>query len=350
HRPHGRRQDLGRTLPGAALRPRLRRQRPGGRAPHRGLHPDHLRLRGRGRVPRARTRGAGRPAVGPGRSGGHRRRRGARCRYPPTPRRRRFRAAPAGDRGGPARAPRARPQPAAPGRGRPRGHAAPPRRRARPPVRRPGRPRLRHRRPARGRGGAPGGRAPGGALAAPGARAARPGAPAVTVRRIDVGGPHPYPIHVGPGLLSDGAALAASLRGRHVLLASDSHVAPLYAATVRAALLEARPGVAVQEFVLPAGEASKTLAGFGAAIDALAALGATRDACVYALGGGVVGDLAGFAAACWMRGIDCVQVPTTLLAMVDSSVGGKTAVDLPAGKNLVGAFHPPRAVLADTRT
>src|SRR5690606_7026635 len=164
------------------------------------------------------------------------------------------------------------------------------------------------------------------------------------------GGPHPYPIHVGPGLLSDGAALAAPLRGRHVLLASDSHVAPLYAATVRAALLEARPGLAVQEFVLPAGEASKTLAGFGAAIDALAALGATRDACVYALGGGVVGDLAGFAAACWMRGIDCVQVPTTLLAMVDSSVGGKTAVDLPAGKNLVGAFHPPRAVLADTRT
>src|SRR5690606_38036481 len=83
-------------------------------------------------------------------------------------------------------------------------------------------------------------------------------------------------------------------------------------------------------------------------IDALATLGATRDACVYALGGGVVGDLAGFAAACWMRGIDCVQLPTSLLAMVDSSVGGKTAIDLPAGKNLVGAFHPPRAVLADT--
>ena len=89
---------------------------------------------------------------------------------------------------------------------------------------------------------------------------------------------------------------------------------------------------------------------FSAAIDALAALGATRDACIYALGGGVVGDLAGFAAACWMRGIDCVQLPTTLLAMVDSSVGGKTAVDLPQGKNLVGAFHPPRAVFADTAT
>src|SRR3546814_8877908 len=86
---------------------------------------------------------------------------------------------------------------------------------------------------------------------------------------------------------------------------------------------------------MPAGEQEKTLARFGDAIGALAALGATRDGCVYALGGGVVGDLAGFAAACWMRGIDCVQLPTTLLAMVDSSVGGKTAVDLPQGKNLV---------------
>ncbi|HHW4681498.1 MAG TPA: 3-dehydroquinate synthase family protein, partial [Xylella taiwanensis] len=98
------------------------------------------------------------------------------------------------------------------------------------------------------------------------------------------------------------------------------------------------------------GETSKTLENFGAAITALAELGATRDACVFALGGGVVGDLAGFTAACWMRGIDYVQVPTTLLAMVDSSVGGKTAVDIPQGKNMVGAFHPPRAVIADTNT
>ena len=165
---------------------------------------------------------------------------------------------------------------------------------------------------------------------------------------VHVGGDAPYAITIGPGLLRDGQALAAPLRGRHVLLASDSHVAPLYAATVREAVQAARPDVRVEAFVLPAGEHGKTLAGFGAAIEALAALGATRDACVFALGGGVVGDLAGFAAACWMRGIDCVQLPTTLLAMVDSSVGGKTAVDLAAGKNLVGAFHPPRAVLADT--
>jgi len=170
----------------------------------------------------------------------------------------------------------------------------------------------------------------------------------VSATTVDVGGAQPYRISIGPGLLGDGAVLAAPLRGGHALIASDDTVAPLYADRVEAALLAARPGLAAARFVLPAGEASKTLDGFGSAIYALAALGARRDACVYALGGGVVGDLAGFAAACWMRGIDCVQLPTTLLAMVDSSVGGKTAVDLPQGKNLVGAFHPPRAVFADT--
>lgn len=167
-------------------------------------------------------------------------------------------------------------------------------------------------------------------------------------RTVAVGGDTPYTIHIGPGLLGQGALLAQHVRGRHVLLLSDSSVAPLYLAGVKSALLAARPDLRIGELVLPAGEASKTLANFGAAITALAALGATRDACVLALGGGVVGDLAGFAAACWMRGVDCIQLPTSLLAMVDSSVGGKTAVDIPEGKNLVGAFHPPRAVIADT--
>ncbi|HET8818195.1 MAG TPA: 3-dehydroquinate synthase [Xanthomonadaceae bacterium] len=169
-------------------------------------------------------------------------------------------------------------------------------------------------------------------------------------QRVDVDGTEPYPIHVGPGLLADGATLAAPSRGRHVLVATDTNVAPLYAERVEATLRAARPGLDIVRFVLPAGERHKTLDGFAACIDVLAAMGATRDATVYALGGGVVGDLAGFAAACWMRGIDVVQLPTTLLAMVDSSVGGKTAVDLPAGKNLVGAFHPPVAVVADTTT
>jgi 3-dehydroquinate synthase len=106
----------------------------------------------------------------------------------------------------------------------------------------------------------------------------------------------------------------------------------------------------VGALVLPAGEAHKDLAAVAKLLDALAQLGATRDACVLALGGGVVGDIAGFAAACWMRGIDFVQVPTTLLAMVDSAVGGKTGVDHPAGKNQIGAFHQPRAVIVDLDT
>ena len=162
-----------------------------------------------------------------------------------------------------------------------------------------------------------------------------------------------FPIRCAPrggasGLLDDGALLASHLRGRHALIVSDSQVAPLYAQRVQAALAAARPDAKLALHVFEAGEASKTLANFSGVIDALAALGATRDACIYALGGGVVGDLAGFAAACWMRGIDVVQLPTTLLAMVDSSVGGKTAVDIAQGKNLVGAFHPPCAVIADT--
>jgi 3-dehydroquinate synthase len=165
--------------------------------------------------------------------------------------------------------------------------------------------------------------------------------------RIQVGGDRPHAIRIGGGLLGDAAALLAPLRGRHALVVSDANVAPLYSPRVVDAL-RSRDGIAIGECVLPAGEAAKRLPQFERVLQALAALGATRDACVYALGGGVVGDLAGFAAACWMRGIDCVQLPTSLLAMVDSSVGGKTGLDLDAGKNLVGAFHPPVAVLADT--
>ncbi|HSR64752.1 MAG TPA: 3-dehydroquinate synthase family protein, partial [Xanthomonadaceae bacterium] len=171
----------------------------------------------------------------------------------------------------------------------------------------------------------------------------------IDVRSLAVGGAAPYTITIGPGLLDDGAALATHVRGRHVLVASDSHVGPLYAARLVAAL-SAHTRAQVLVSCIAAGEASKTLAGFAELMRELADFGATRDACVFALGGGVVGDLAGFAAACWMRGIDIVQLPTSLLAMVDSSVGGKTAIDLAQGKNLVGAFHPPRALFADTTT
>ncbi len=170
------------------------------------------------------------------------------------------------------------------------------------------------------------------------------------IQYVEVGGAAPYRIAIGLGLLKAPSLLAECLRGRHVLVASDGNVAPLYLHRVEAALRAARPDLRLGRLVIPPGEGEKTLGNFAAALDALAGLGATRDACVFALGGGVVGDLAGFAAACWMRGIDVVQLPTTLLAMVDSSVGGKTAVDIPQGKNLVGAFHPPRAVIADTGT
>ena len=169
-------------------------------------------------------------------------------------------------------------------------------------------------------------------------------------RFVDVGGERPYRIAIGDGLLRDGAALAAHVRGRHVFIVSDANVAPLYARALADAIQVARPDARALVSCIPAGESSKTLDRFAELLRELADFGATRDACVVALGGGVVGDLAGFVAACWMRGIDCVQVPTTLLAMVDSSVGGKTAVDLPQGKNLVGAFHPPVAVFADTAT
>jgi 3-dehydroquinate synthase len=155
-----------------------------------------------------------------------------------------------------------------------------------------------------------------------------------------------YPIWIGAGLLAQPERWRESIRGHHVLLISDENVAPLYAATVAGALGDR----ATSRIDFPAGELSKSFEACEAIFDALAEMGASRDATIVALGGGVIGDLAGFAAACWMRGIAFVQIPTTLLAMVDSSVGGKTAVNLPQGKNLVGAFHQPRAVVIDTST
>ena len=159
-------------------------------------------------------------------------------------------------------------------------------------------------------------------------------------------GPRAYPVRIGDGLLAQHACWRDAIRGRHVLVVTNETVAPLYLARVEAGLHGLQHAVAI----VPDGEIHKTVAHAATVWEALAALGASRDATVLALGGGVVGDLAGFAAACWMRGIDVVQMPTTLLAMVDASIGGKTGVNLPAGKNLVGAFHQPRAVIADTAT
>jgi 3-dehydroquinate synthase len=155
-----------------------------------------------------------------------------------------------------------------------------------------------------------------------------------------------YPIHIGPGLLGDAASFAAAPAGRDILIVSNATVAPLYSSRLRSAL----PGRRLAECILPDGERYKTLATVGLVLDALVAQRCNRDAVVLALGGGVVGDIAGFAAACYQRGISFVQVPTTLLAQVDSSVGGKTGVNHPGGKNLIGAFHQPVAVVADTDT
>jgi len=163
--------------------------------------------------------------------------------------------------------------------------------------------------------------------------------------RVELGN-RSYPIRIGGGLLEDTSRWRDTLDGRHVLVVSNEVVAPLYLQHVTRGLRDHT----FSTLILADGEAHKTLDSAAQVFAALAQLRASRDATVIALGGGVVGDLAGFAAACWMRGIACVHMPTTLLAMVDSSVGGKTAVDLPQGKNLVCAFHQPRAVIADTAT
>lgn len=169
----------------------------------------------------------------------------------------------------------------------------------------------------------------------------------MSVTEVDVVlGDRSYRIRIGRDLLRQPARWRDAVRGRHVLVVTDSTVAPLYLARLEDGL----GGFDHAVVTIPAGERHKTLAQTEQVFTALAGLGASRDATVIALGGGVVGDLAGFAAACWMRGIGFVQMPTTLLAMVDSSVGGKTGVNLPAGKNLIGAFHQPRSVIIDTDT
>ncbi len=159
-------------------------------------------------------------------------------------------------------------------------------------------------------------------------------------------GDRSYPIYIGSGLLAQETLWRNAIRGRHVLVVSNTTVAPLYLQRV----VDGLGGFNMATLLIDDGEQFKSLDQASRVFDALATLGANRDATIVALGGGVIGDLAGFAAACWMRGVGFVQMPTTLLAMVDSSVGGKTGVNLAAGKNLVGAFHQPQAVVIDTAT
>jgi 3-dehydroquinate synthase len=157
-------------------------------------------------------------------------------------------------------------------------------------------------------------------------------------------GDRSYPILIGAGLLHSRELLAQRIPGRDAVLISNTVVAPLYAERLKSSL----HGRRVIDVILPDGEQHKTLDTASRVFDVLIANRVGRDAMILALGGGVIGDLAGFVAACYQRGVGYAQIPTTLLAHVDSSVGGKTAVNHPGGKNMIGAFHQPKVVIADT--
>jgi 3-dehydroquinate synthase len=169
------------------------------------------------------------------------------------------------------------------------------------------------------------------------------------MRSILVNASRTYEVKIGSGLLAQTGALAAPLvKGRDAVIVSDSNVWPLYGKTVQDSL--ERSGFQVDHFVFPAGETSKNTDTLVELLTFLARKGLTRSDAVFALGGGVTGDMAGLAASLYLRGVPCIQLPTSLLAVVDSSVGGKTAVDLPEGKNLVGTFSQPHLVLCDIDT
>lgn len=162
---------------------------------------------------------------------------------------------------------------------------------------------------------------------------------------VDLGA-RSYPIYIGPGLLGRAELVAPFVAGTQVLVVTNETVAPLYLERTLAAFA----GFQTEVVVLPDGEQYKTLEVVNRIFDALLANRFDRKCTLVALGGGVVGDMTGFAAACYQRGVAFIQIPTTLLAQVDSSVGGKTGVNHPMGKNMIGAFHQPRCVLADTDT
>lgn len=162
--------------------------------------------------------------------------------------------------------------------------------------------------------------------------------------QVDLG-QRSYPIYIGQGLFGDSELLCRHIKATRIMLVSNTTVAPLYLDKVTTQLT--RGGKLVDQVILPDGEAYKTLATLETIYDALLSNKHGRDTCIVALGGGVIGDMAGFAAACYQRGVDFIQIPTTLLSQVDSSVGGKTAVNHPLGKNMIGAFYQPQAVYID---
>jgi 3-dehydroquinate synthase len=157
-----------------------------------------------------------------------------------------------------------------------------------------------------------------------------------------------YPIHIGAGLLGQSGLILPHLAQQRVMVVTNTTVAPLYLAQLTATLEAA--GVTVAQVVLPDGEAYKNWETLNLVFDALLTDRAERKTTLIALGGGVIGDMTGFAAACYQRGVPFIQIPTTLLSQVDSSVGGKTGINHPLGKNMIGAFYQPKVVLADTDT
>jgi 3-dehydroquinate synthase len=161
-------------------------------------------------------------------------------------------------------------------------------------------------------------------------------------------GDRSYLIHIGPGLLAQSDLIVPHLLQKRVMVVTNTTVAPLYLAQLTATLESA--GVKVATVVLPDGEAYKNWETLNLIFDALLTDRAERKTTLIALGGGVIGDMTGFAAACYQRGVPFVQIPTTLLSQVDSSVGGKTGINHPLGKNMIGAFYQPKVVLADTDT
>lgn len=166
----------------------------------------------------------------------------------------------------------------------------------------------------------------------------------MAIREIKVElGAQSYPIYIGDGLLSDQGLFQRHLRSKQVMVVSNTTVAPLYLDRVRHTL----GAFQTVTCVLPDGEEFKTLEVMNEIITRLLQERFSRNCCLLALGGGVIGDITGFAAACYQRGVDYIQLPTTLLAQVDSAVGGKTGVNHPLGKNMIGAFHQPLAVISD---
>ncbi len=159
-------------------------------------------------------------------------------------------------------------------------------------------------------------------------------------------GDRSYPIHIAEGLLGNADLIRPFIAGQQVMVISNETVAPLYLD----ALVDSLSGLQVYSHILPDGEEYKNLDVLDGIFDALLRVPCDRQTTMIALGGGVVGDITGFAAACYQRGVPFIQIPTTLLAQVDSSVGGKTAVNHPRGKNMIGAFYQPRCVIADIST